>query len=206
MAAIAPVVRISRTRGSRRSGASSSTMILPTTFARSTSFSSFRTCSVARPDAHEIGFPPKVEPWVDVRHRSCIARGARIAPSGSPPPSAFARVITSGVTPNRCAANHAPVRPKPVWTSSKMRSAPIRVASSRSPCRKDAGGATYPPSPSTGSMRIAATCSAGPSWSSICSICASECCPQVSASCAGVIGQSSGYGYGATWISGRSAP
>ena len=141
-ATIAPKRRISRRRGCDRRGVNSSTMISPIVSALATRFSSRMTWSVARPDAQETGLPPKVEPCVPVRQRSMRSRVEMTAPSGIPPPSAFAAVITSGITPNFCAANHAPVRPIPVWTSSNTRSAPIFVARSRSDRTNDAGAAT----------------------------------------------------------------
>ena len=47
----------------------------------------------------------------------------------------FATVMTSGVTPKRCAANGAPSRPKPVITSSKMSRMPCRAQIARSRSR-----------------------------------------------------------------------
>ena len=42
------------------------------------------------------------------------------APIGRPPPSPLAKVMMSGATPWAVEANHAPVRPMPVWTSSTI--------------------------------------------------------------------------------------
>ena len=47
----------------------------------------------------------------------------------------LARVIRSGVTPKRSAANQYPSRPKPVMTSSKTSRMPCRSHSSRTPSR-----------------------------------------------------------------------
>ena len=50
------------------------------------------------------------------------------APRGIPPPKAFARQTISGTTPYFCMANSSPVRPRPVWISSKISSVPRLVA------------------------------------------------------------------------------
>ena len=54
-------------------------------------------------------------------------------------------------------AKNFPVRPKPLWISSAIRTMPYRLVISRSALRKAAGAGTKPPSPSTGSMITAAT-------------------------------------------------
>ena len=55
-------------------------------------------------------------------------------------------------------------------------------------------------------MTNAATFSGGTSCSRIVSISSRQCAAHTSASCAGLIGQPSGYGNGATWTSGSRAP
>ena len=45
------------------------------------------------------GFPPNVAAWVPGTKLSAMCRFANIAPMGTPLPSAFAIVITSGTTP-----------------------------------------------------------------------------------------------------------
>ncbi len=47
----------------------------------------------------------------------------------------FAHVIRSGVAPYLGAANHSPIRPKPVITSSATSAIPYLSASSRSPAQ-----------------------------------------------------------------------
>ena len=54
----------------------------------------------------------------------CHPAVVHMAPIGSPPPSALARVMTSGATPACSWANSRPVRPMPHCTSSKMRRSP----------------------------------------------------------------------------------
>ena len=49
------------------------------------------------------------------------------APIGKPPPMPLATVIASGVMPACWKANHAPVRPAPVWISSTISSAPCAL-------------------------------------------------------------------------------
>ncbi len=53
-------------------------------------------------------------------HGSTFGGNPRTAPIGTPPPSPLARVITSGVIPSCWCANQRPVRPMPVWTSSRI--------------------------------------------------------------------------------------
>src|SRR5699024_2017176 len=62
-----------------------------------------------------------------------------VAPIGMPPPSPFAEVMMSGVTPSPISgswwANQEPVRPMPDWTSSRTMRAPNFVVSSRTAVR-----------------------------------------------------------------------
>ena len=67
-----------------------------------------RTCCRARPGRARRGRP------------SC----RRARPSGNPPPSPLARHMMSGSRPACSTANQRPVRPKPVWISSTISSAP----------------------------------------------------------------------------------
>src|SRR6185369_7374456 len=65
--------------------------------------------------------PPKVVPRSFSLMCEAIASSTRHAPTGTPLPSAFASVTTSGTTPPPAslpAKNHSPVRPTPVCTSS----------------------------------------------------------------------------------------
>src|SRR2546423_1288483 len=79
------------------------------------------TCRTASAATQASGLPPNVDPWSPGSNTS--ARGlARHAPIGTPPPRPLASVITSGVMPACWWANHRPVRPSPVWTSSRIRS------------------------------------------------------------------------------------
>src|SRR5450759_1112007 len=122
------------------------------------------TPSVARAAAAATGFPPKVEPcWPGPSRDAGPSPNATTAPIGKPPPSPLARVITSGTMPppsgESWCANHSPVRPTPVCTSSRTRSAPYLVASSRAAGRYPAGSDRTPISPWIGSRTMAATSS-----------------------------------------------
>ena len=70
-----------------------------------------------------------------LEHRCDVARAPSTAPTGIPLPIALASVTTSGATPACSNPNHAPVRPKPVWISSTIISAPVSSHSSRIPAQ-----------------------------------------------------------------------
>src|SRR6266702_1492473 len=120
----------------------------------STPSASSRTTASAT--AHASGLPPKVVPWlpgVRCRPTSSVARSA---PMGKPPPSALADDMRSGATPSHSCAHHRPVRPIPVWISSRQRSAPAFRVSSRAAARYPSGAGMTPASPSVGSTMNAA--------------------------------------------------
>src|SRR5438876_749163 len=71
--------------------------------------------------------------------------------------------MMSGTTFQCSAANHFPVRPKPVITSSRTRTIPYLSQSARRPWRNPSGGTRRPDVPTIGSRRIAATY-CGPSY------------------------------------------
>ena len=78
------------------------------------------------------------------------------APIGRPFARPLASVTASRLTPSCSKAKNVPQRPTPVWTSSKSSSAPrCRHSVARAPGTPPTSGIT-PPSPSTGSSRIAA--------------------------------------------------
>ena len=80
------------------------------------------------------------------------------AASGRPPAMPLAVVIRSGTTPSCSQANQSPVRQKPVWISSAMKTTPLRAAPRRQRRQEARGAGTMkPPSPWIGSMRTAAT-------------------------------------------------
>ena len=90
--------------------------------------------------AHASALPPKVDAWGTAPPATAASPNAALseqatAPIGMPPPSPFASVITSGVTPSCWWPNHMPVRPTPVCTSSKISSVPVSSHSLRSPAR-----------------------------------------------------------------------
>jgi hypothetical protein len=78
----------------------------------------------------------------------------------------LAVVIRSGTTPSRSQANQSPVRQKPVWISSAMKTMPLSEHQAATAGRKPAAGTTKPPSPWIGSMMTAATFSV-PTWTAI---------------------------------------
>jgi hypothetical protein len=97
-------------------------------------------------------------------------------PSGTYPEfTPFAKVMRSGTTSQCSAANHLPVRPKPVMTSSRMRRIPYLSQSARRPWKNPSGGTMRPDAPTIGSHMIAAMCS-GPSYQITSSTCASAFC------------------------------
>jgi len=63
------------------------------------------------------------------------SRMTAAATGTSPPPSAFATVNTSGVTPRPWNAKRSPVRPRPVWISSNTSKVPYRSQKERSAAR-----------------------------------------------------------------------
>ena len=54
--------------------------------------------SATRATAAASGLPPKVDPWAPNPMASAAFGPASIAPTGKPPPSALAKVTTSGTT------------------------------------------------------------------------------------------------------------
>src|SRR5215207_1989078 len=80
----------------------------------------------ARAPAVEIGFPPKVERWRLGATDSTTSALPTTPPMARPLPRPLAITIMSGSTskasmPQKC----SPVRPKPVWTSSEIKSIPV---------------------------------------------------------------------------------
>ena len=112
-----------------------SASLRPTAAARASSPSLSMVSSTASAAAHATGFPPNVLPWSPLRSAVPAAPSPMHAPIGSPPPSPFASVSTSGTTPAAWQANQAPVRPIPLWISSITSSAPAASQASRAPRR-----------------------------------------------------------------------
>ena len=127
--------RASPTTAWRRASASKRVRSQPSiSFARSKSRSSRYACSAATPAAIARGCPLNVCPLGSAWSSKYAASDSRTAtpPSGTyADVTPLAKVMMSGVTPNRCAANAAPVRPNPVITSSKTSRMPWRSQSSR---------------------------------------------------------------------------
>ena len=76
------------------------------------------------------------------------------AARGSPPAMPLAVVIRSGTMPKCSLANIAPVRAKPVWISSAMKTTSFARHQSTSAGRNPSAGTMKPPSPWIGSMMI----------------------------------------------------
>jgi hypothetical protein len=85
------------------------------------------------------GLPPKVETEIPLTESATSAL-ATVKPIGSPFASPFAELIISGTTSQCFMPNHFdPVRPQPVWTSSRMNSPPRSLTISFKGWRNYAG-------------------------------------------------------------------
>ena len=78
-----------------------------------------------------MAVPEYVLPWSPGSKTAATSARAQHAPIGIPLPIALASVTTSGLTPASSKPNQRPVRPKPVWISSIIISAPTSSHSSR---------------------------------------------------------------------------
>src|SRR5438876_2433037 len=107
----------------------------PIRAARSGIFSPSTVWSVASATEVTNGVPPNVEPCVPGPSARATSSRVSMAPIGTPLASALARVMTSGSIPECSYAQSVPVRPTPVWTSSRIRRAPDASQSLRSPGR-----------------------------------------------------------------------
>ena len=78
------------------------------------------------------GLPPKVVPcWPADSSEDVSGPKVTSAPIGNPPPRPLASVTASGTIPASPLASHLPVRPMPVWTSSRISRAPAALVASR---------------------------------------------------------------------------
>ena len=107
----------------------------PILAARSGSLSPITVVSVASATCVTNGVPPKVEPWEPAVSTDAASSRHSMAPMGTPLARAFASVMTSGSTPACSYAHSRPVRPMPVWISSKISNAPDSSQSLRRPGR-----------------------------------------------------------------------
>ena len=105
----------------------------PARVARAGTSSASMTASTARAAAAARGWPPKVVPWSPGTKAAATSARAQQAPMGMPLPRALAMVTTSGRTPACWKPNHSPVRPRPVWTSSRISRTPRSSHSRRTP-------------------------------------------------------------------------
>ena len=116
------------------------------------------TSSTALPTAMASGLPPKVRAVAAGgrrRPRPCPSRGRR--PAGKPPPMPLAVATMSGVTPAHSWANSLPVRPMPrLHLVEEQQQAELVARPRAGPCRYSTEAARMPPSPCTGSTRMAA--------------------------------------------------
>src|SRR5262249_16745133 len=108
------------------------------------------TSMVAFAAAQEIGFPPNVEIFPAVQ-ASAMGAVATTALMGNPLAMPLAIVITSGSTPSWSAPHIVPARPKPVWTSSKMKMPPYFRTIDATSGIHPGGGVMKPPTPRIGS-------------------------------------------------------
>src|SRR5579875_1314422 len=152
-ASIRPRPRTEATPGSSASAPRSSSPL------RRTSASSCRSEQIASASsaaAHATGPPAKVDPWSPGRSTSASRGPVMRAPTGRPPPSALALVSASGTTPLCSYAQSVPVRPIPVWISSKISAAPTRSQASRAAASSSLESGSTPDSPWIGSSSTAA--------------------------------------------------
>ena len=101
------------------------------------------------------------------------------AASGNPPATPLAMVTRSGTTLSCSQANIAPVRAKPLCTSSATNSTPFAVHQADSAGRKPGAGTTKPPSPWIGSITTAAVRDAPTCFSIIEIARAAACAPEI---------------------------
>ena len=106
---------------------------------------------VAFAAAQETGLPPKVEIVIALKD-AAISGVAIVTPSGMPLATPLAIVMMSGSTP-QCSIPHIlpPVRPKPVCTSSQMKTPPYFLMISTAISKYSGGGVMKPPTPWIGS-------------------------------------------------------
>ena len=109
------------------------------------------TSNTAPATAHASGLPPYVVPCTPTRERARDVVVVSSAPIGKPPPRPLALVRMSGTTPFCMYEKSAPVRPMPLWISSRIRSASCAVHSRRAACRNSGVPGVMPPSPCIGS-------------------------------------------------------
>ena len=124
--------RAPRRRPGGRRGRRSGERPLSRTDASSASSIVSRTAPAA---AQMTGLPPKVEAWSPTSKPAGASSATSRQPIGSPFASPFASVTSCGRTPSCSQAKNEPVRPTPVCTSSKARSAPSSAASSAAAAR-----------------------------------------------------------------------
>ena len=115
------------------------------------SFSSIYLIVASAAEQH-TGFPPNVgEPRSHgLSISSCVhIFGLQIIPviGMMPPPKALPKVMISGVTPSASQRHIVPVRPIPVWISSKIRATPVSSQILRTSVRYPSGGMITPASP-----------------------------------------------------------
>ncbi len=81
------------------------------------------TSNTAPATAHASGLPPYVVPCTPTENALATSAVVSMAPMGNPPPRPLALVRMSGVTPFCMYEKSAPVRPIPLWISSRISSA-----------------------------------------------------------------------------------
>jgi hypothetical protein len=89
------------------------------------------TSNTAPATAHDSGLPPYVVPCTPGENALATFAVVSIAPIGKPPPRPFALVRISGTTPFCMYEKSAPVRPMPLWISSRIRARRARRRAAR---------------------------------------------------------------------------
>ena len=122
--------------------------------------SSSITSMTSRATMQATSEPPKVDRWMKgfgMRNSRRSSEKIVADMATSDPPSDLATVMMSGSTPKCSDAHQRPVRPMPVWISSRISSAPASSQICRAAARYPSGATMMPPSPWIGSSKTAAT-------------------------------------------------
>src|SRR5207244_13601566 len=120
--------------------------------------SAFRISSIASSAAAQTtGLPPNRPPRLPGPGRSMTAGFPVTPPNGHRPHTALQLTRISGTVFQFSLAHSFPVRPMPACTSSSTSTMPWASHSLRRSGKNSLGGTIIPPSPWTGSARIAAT-------------------------------------------------
>src|SRR5690242_7833956 len=109
------------------------------------------TSNTAPATAQASGLPPYVVPCTPTENALAMSAVVSMAPTGKPPPRPLALVRMSGTMFFCMYENSAPVRPMPLWISSRISSAPCALHRRRAACKYSGVPGVMPPSPCIGS-------------------------------------------------------